>query len=147
MFKELNPSLMEIFKSCNIYKKADMIFEEILKLRSQVLVEKKKYQENIVNINEAFSNVMNSKDTEALLKSYKELKQNSEIEISDLKTKIKEMEKLISRIDHERRAFRDENEFFGGENDKLKEENYDLKGKLVEIEDLLKKTEKKITVL
>lgn len=137
MMRGLDKDEMEAFRSSNVYKKADILYNEIMKMRSDVLIEKKKYQEKIININEAFSDVMESKDTHAIINQYKELKDNSEKEIQDLRFKVNEMEKIISRIDHERRAFRDENEFYEGENERLKEENISLKAKTLNLEETL----------
>lgn len=137
MIRELDIEKSDEFKSSNIYKRADIVINEIAKLKSQVMIEKRKYQENIIKINEAFNNVMDSKDTQAILSQFQVLKQKSDEEARILKTKNKEMEKLISRIDHERRAFRDENEFFTEENERLKNENISLTAKNIELTDNL----------
>lgn len=140
MMKELEIDERKQFKSSDIYKRADMVINEILKLKSEVVIEKKKYQENVLKINQAFNNVMDSKDTQAILEQFQHLKQKSSNDVKKLQSKIEEMEKLISRIDHERRAFRDENEFFSGENNRLKNENISYRVKNLELVDMLKHT-------
>ena len=106
-------------KTASTSKKLEMVLQEILDIKASQVIQKKNYTLSLESLNKTYGELLDNKNTKKLEKQIDEIKGNVEAKNTVLLSQIQNMENLIAKIDYERRAYRDRNEFLEEENEKV----------------------------
>lgn len=128
-------------KNLSIGQKLDKVLQEVLDIKANQVILKKRYKINLKNLSKNFEKKMESHHTTTLTKELENIKLEANEKNTRLFDQIANMENLIARIDHERRAYRDRNELLESENESLTSELKRFKKISVELDKTLQKTE------
>lgn len=149
--KKFSQKLTQIFntlemgippKNTSISSKLDSVLQEILEIKANSVIAKKNYQMKLDSICNNDDVKQEQENNEKIKKEFTALKSTVESKNSALFSQIANMENLIARIDHERRAYRDRNEFLEEENASLNEELTKFKKISIELDKSLEKSDR-----